>query len=995
MNSNARKLVSLGMKRRKKELTVFRLLIFFAVFLLAAMLLTQDLIDRYFNNYNLRYYGEWFLADTDGAFSEREDLERSGEVLLGSGLYYIISTDEPGSIKREDPPEVYTLSPESEDVAMSGVMLGCASEDFLERNRIAVTDGRLPQSEGEIALTGRALTSMHYSLDLGQELSLYTVVGVDNKDKGYKDADDLLPFSAMDGDISLVLRRFTLVGVLESYNMRWGADIFPGALISREEYDSIWMPRAELNVYYLKSEYVSDPIWEYPSKQIDDIRPLLLNSSDPEHPILRSLNFRAYDAPLWGSVNMFRGVSVLLTAAGAAAIAYFASSYLIKRRKYYLRVRELGASMGTVRTMAAGEYFSVVLPPSSLGILAAYSAAFIAALIISRTTGYDMLSAFLPRTALIILAAVIVMLLAALIAALLLFSGRGLHEKKQVVSSKAKRAFSRRAERGRSGRKPYLGLGETLVRDGRAHSINTFLVSAASVILAALIAFSATNVYNSIRDYIKYKNEVVDMYAVTSGGGNVVECTVDAQQKSIIEKGRVVIADYDYVNCVMHSIGRDDEYVIPSSVLEKLTEDPGIERLTVDTFDSSRAMSWENKEADAFVNALVETAIHSPIYADKKLVYTGKRLDKFRSTMESTFYKYHYLSEPSELWKAAKKYLDPAAADYEAFLRGEQIVVVVDRFGYSVDPASIPSRSEYVSESEFAASHEDLWASLGASFGSGETVNIASRVKDAPGTEVVVAGIVPADMFGFYDPYTASGMYIIDDDAMLSVFRIYGSAELAKKVIESDGNEYYIHNIGIWLNSKAQTEGSRKNILSLLEPVTRVNGGVSDLVEYKELMRSDMIKSCGSYGVFTAALLLLFFFLIRSYAKEKNLSLAGKVDELRRIGASDGELQLEKNGHAFKKSLWLLLTLPALIVALYFKFMLVDYRQSLNRTGDPAQAARELSRLLALIIKNPREFFIEGYQFNIPVSLTVTALLILFTFLILRKLPSRGEKNAE
>ncbi|MBR5948286.1 MAG: hypothetical protein IKZ82_06505 [Clostridia bacterium] len=124
MKSNIRKFISLSMKRRKKELSAFRLLIFFAVFLLAAMLLTQDLIDRYFNNYNLRYYGEWFLADTDGAFSEHEDLERGGEVLLGSQIYYIVSADEPGSIKRDDPPEVYTLTPESEYVAMGGVMLG-------------------------------------------------------------------------------------------------------------------------------------------------------------------------------------------------------------------------------------------------------------------------------------------------------------------------------------------------------------------------------------------------------------------------------------------------------------------------------------------------------------------------------------------------------------------------------------------------------------------------------------------------------------------------------------------------------------------------------------------------------------------------------------------------------------------------------------------------------------------------------------------------------
>ena len=128
--------------------------------------------------------------------------------------------------------------------------LGTADERYFAYGRLELLSGHLPQTLHEIALTTSVLDSLGASYELGQEIELL----------------------AKNGESDAVALRYTLCGVLPSYDAYWAVDNnlpVDAVLADADSLPAAWQPTVQLLCCYAEGEtpvvpYVDgaqDPTW--------------------------------------------------------------------------------------------------------------------------------------------------------------------------------------------------------------------------------------------------------------------------------------------------------------------------------------------------------------------------------------------------------------------------------------------------------------------------------------------------------------------------------------------------------------------------------------------------------------------------------------------------------------------------------------------------------------------------------------------------------------
>ena len=113
--------------------------------------------------------------------------------------------------------------------------LGTADERYFACGRLELLSGHLPQTSHEIALTTSVLDSLGASYELGQEIELL----------------------AKNGESDAVALRYTLCGVLPSYDAYWAVDNnlpVDAVLADADSLPAAWQPTVQLLCCYAEGE---------------------------------------------------------------------------------------------------------------------------------------------------------------------------------------------------------------------------------------------------------------------------------------------------------------------------------------------------------------------------------------------------------------------------------------------------------------------------------------------------------------------------------------------------------------------------------------------------------------------------------------------------------------------------------------------------------------------------------------------------------------------
>ena len=979
MKTKGRSLFRVGLKRRKKEVRRMRVMMCIAVFFLAFPFLFQDNMNGYQMDLNYSIFGQWFACSEYSKLGSHPYLTEKGFIFRGSKVYSLTETIwDDGSAPRagEEPPETVNTSlryPSRESFSF----IGALSPGMAERNGIELIDGRFPENDGEVAMESSVLDALGLSHELGSEVSFYISkfddypmlqqlygeyiesLGKDPEEAAEKEDDGVhynYDLDDIPGRNEMYRVRFKLVGTIQRYTNRWNTEMtvgttadvstvdpmnmhtweslmadagtadLPGVIVSQEQYDKLQMSKRTYRFFEIKPEYASE-VWRIAGKLMVGI----LSSDYSNKPIV--LNRFAYENPLWGNVTMYRSITILLILISTCIIAYLMANYLGKRRQFFLRMREIGASTRDVWKMAAYECVWSVLPVAALTLVAAYALSLLVVYLAAKGLGIEFFYVFSFRTLLTILAAVGLTLAVSLLAALMLFGGRSLVAKNKSLSRSAVQRLKSRAERKQHSarklhtkaapqetdeaplatekaaskapqRRPklYLGLLETLKRDRLSHRFKNRMLTVISLIVCSILIFCAAKVYEPAKAYFEVTKNDTDFSA---------ERTMLPRNVSI----NVPITPFwdghmwnYYQRATWTKEVFSSNAFFPESMKEKIDSMLGVLEIDWRCSDFTHKIAFDGKEEDPFFQDYLLTYVtnNQPFSGCYELDLTQSNAAAFLKVMESDFYGIYVKEKAEEYWERFEAYLDPEVADYNAFYRGKQVIAVVDTQmtrALQWRPVGLDFEFEEGFEDDSPAlseetSEDGTWCGYSPSFKAGDTLYI--ECEDNVEVPVTIAAVVPLSESGLGP----------EDERFLTLF---GADRLMQRVFSAfdewgdyvDSPRYNAFDAD--LDAVSANEYLVKDLVNLC---ATYNVRFHNYIAEKEESRTAFVNVAVTYGFFGLMLAVLFFFVTSCIAKDEEIRLGEKYRILHRFGLTVRQMRIDKLWDGLRRTLPLLLAFP-------------------------------------------------------------------------------------
>ena len=972
MKNKGRSLFRLGLKRRRKEVRRMRLMMCMAVFFLAFPFLFQDNMNGYQMGVNYRTFGRWVVCSESKSLGDDPHLDESGYILRGSKVYTLwpkqtefredghLKDPEPWQMKQDErgEPEETWNTARSDSSHDSGSFLGALSPGMAEHNMIEIIDGRFPEQDDEIAMELSVLDALGQSNAIGTEISFYVsrfddtdmlrqirdiyykrlranMNGeeyVDDKDVYYDYNVDTIP-----GRNELYLVKFKLVGTIERYSTRWNSETsigvdtdLPGAIVTQAAFEQLEMSNRTYRFFDLSSEYVRQDVWNAAGEVMDHIV-----SAEAYENRSFALNRNAYDNPLWGNDTMFTSVSILLIVISTCIIAYLMTNYLGKRRAFFLTMREIGATTTDVWKMAIYECIGSVLPVAVLTFAASYLLSFLVVLVISSTQHIAFFYVFSLKTMLTILLSAGLTLCVSMLSALLVFGGRSLSAKSKKLSPAAIKRLKRYTAKKRKIKarvgdaaesvgaatpsasslpkkhgKPYLGLLETLKRDRITFRLKNRLLTAISVFVCAIVIFCTVQTYQPTKDYFDFENSV---------------CDFSGQQLTAIRniEIQVPIPEFwnghfwqNYERSQWSREGFSSYSTFPDDAVSFISSLSGINTIDWNGNDFSHMITFEGKDEDPYFQTYLNTflANNQPFNGKYDLDLTASFAHRFIKAMERDFYGIYCSMDAEAYWKKYEQYLDPAVADFDAFIRGEQVIAVVDTEMTRAKQCR-DYRDQYIEPwyygsalvtPEVGTDPNGTWYGYRPSFVTGDTLTVLCKSDQS--VNVTVAGIVP---------FTESGLGQ-DDQRFLTLF---GADTLIQQIHKTDeADSYFVGDpIKKWnynsfeadLDAISANEGI---VVDLVNTCAKHNIKYTNNIIPKSEKRTTMISAIVTYGFFGLMLAVLFFFVSSCIAKDEEAGLGKKYAIMSRFGMTVSKMQSEKRLDALRRTAPLLLAFPLQII---------------------------------------------------------------------------------
>ena len=119
-------------------------------------------------------------------------------------------------------------------------------------------------------------------------------------------------------------------------------------------------------------------------------------------------NYATYSNPMWESRTAYRSITILLVLLSVCILTYLMATYIGKRKKHFIMMRELGASVFDVKLIQVYECLISVALIAVITFIVSFALSFVAALIISKANAIKLCFEFNARTSLFMIGVILV-----------------------------------------------------------------------------------------------------------------------------------------------------------------------------------------------------------------------------------------------------------------------------------------------------------------------------------------------------------------------------------------------------------------------------------------------------------------------------------------------------------------------------------------------------------------------------------------------------------
>lgn len=437
-----------SIRRRKRELRYVSAVTFIAVLFLTSVSVFQNTMDQYVTVTNYENYGEWILSSVEDPGSqdvtfrnlEHPYFSKTGICRTGPGI----------------------LDADGED---SNLSIGTLDEALADIGNISMYEGRMPEKDNEIAMDLPSLAALGYSYEVGQTVTVTTVIYPDAEtpeaagDEAAGDAgeEEALAEAVSAGDVASeeastegvpsedvpsedakmqaerVTKDFVLTGTIKSFASNWAHDErypLPNCIVTEGALDAMGGADYTTHFYQLDRRY-------------EDINAEAFAASFMDEKSACTYNSYVYRSRVWGSEEMFTAVKAVLLVITALAVGYLLISYGAGRRKWYYQYRTVGAEKSQIRTMILLEGVYGVFPWALLAQIIPHPAAAGICLAVSKLRGLPFFYEFHAGEAFLQAGVIFGILLLTIVCMWLRSSDRVLVRNTQEVTEKQRKRLRR------------------------------------------------------------------------------------------------------------------------------------------------------------------------------------------------------------------------------------------------------------------------------------------------------------------------------------------------------------------------------------------------------------------------------------------------------------------------------------------------------------------------------------------------------------------------
>ena len=870
-----------GMKRRKKEIRHMRAMAGLTVFFLVLTLIFQDNMEKYQMEMNYNRYGEWFLRKPQEDDFSHPFLSANGEIWTGGRIYKDVDGQTKGSLSErttspgKDSPEVLRITPE-EGKNDTGVFLGMMDADAVKAGHIQLYDGHFPQKADEIVMELQVLQALGCNYDLGQEISFYVA-----------EENDITKLIMNEEDLKLHCVKFKLAGTIKSYTTQWsGGEELPGALVSKDAFESLAMSKQGYSFLQIKQEYVTPGVSDFANQLWESIRKSKGGSGQESEEAMQSYAYNsfAYGNAFWGNTTMYRNMTIMLVVVGICIMAYLMSSYLAKRRKYYFQLREIGAAVWQIWKMICYECIYATIPAALASLVVSYLGSVLIVWGVARGAQIPFFYVFRLKSLVMVVGCVCLVLGVSLILAVLLFQTRRMTGERKKLSRLAWAGLRRRVRRKRRLRAAELSKRERMCRPAAVFFVRVLGILACLAVLCCMMQiYFHVNVYRYIRLEL-------DDFTVDAG-----------REKRIMKEQWIPVPEYIDENGEKMKkvyVGGSEEIssmktLIPREVMTSIEEMAGVSGLRCSTRDQSHVFEWEGKGEDDYYKFKAENQCE--VLPWNHVSDAAPAARKVVEQIDASLYESRYFEDCSVVWKDLKRHLNHRIADYDKLRRGEQVILFVDDF---MDDE----------EGGFNAGRLERDKTL-------QEGDILSIVTKGGSVNVEIAGVLSAEEFlGKYGH---------------CAYSIVGSGQLGRQIAQEDGLEYGYNHLEIDFNAFANAEATGK-IITRLCSVHRLEYD-SEMEQIRAYFQK-IVQSILVYGVLAGIIFLLYLFVLSCILQEERRRRQPRRETLHRLGMAHRDMRRMDFANGLREGAALFAAVP-LLYLIWTQRLVEEYKASSGTVG--------------------------------------------------------------
>ncbi len=939
--------IGLSVKRRWKEVLRTCIAAFLAVFFVTGILIFKENMFEWQIATNKDRFGNWFIMEPN----TRKQSE-----------YFVDNKYLAGYGEAQNAVKLYTQEGE-ETQCMAGYM----TDEFIKLGCINTAEGRMPTADNEVAMDWNTLAN----------------IGITDPKVGQTVTIRYYERNEWSRDKECICEDMILVGILEDYTNVWYRGKYvPGALVTKARFDAFDNDAGSTYIYGLDKAYRKGDYAKIYEEIISE------TSLKPAY------NMYVYDFKPWGSDTVYDYMYLLVMVIGIAALTYQLLVYKSSRTKSYELFAKLGATKVQVGLITYVENALILVTSGIIGMGFSVLTGRIICAIIEHNMGvnfyYLNVEVLIKGVLAIVIAVVIEEILSRIILLRKVFATQGSKTKK--IKDKAQRNRENVAGHTVLSRKNVIRTISS--RLTRANKIAQNLgVRIFSLCVGVVIIFSSYKIYDTYKKYEEIKDDIdlvgvqnvanefslrlpyyvaVDkensfgnLYQINEGNEDAIEYMVKPsddiiqginayQRRYDTDFKKTEVDDKVYARLYFAAF-KGQFYKEPrnnitvglsENMIKNIENVVGVEEVNYSAYESQRRWSWEGQ---SLIN----------------MGYERLKLER-KNAIGSTFpyasrnlFATEYVKPTKEIYDRLSAYIDEDMQDYEAFEKGEQVLVLMetnpyDKYDDSLKAGDTINYHYYDLFSERYDSRDDvdlqaifsydkeyisLYESIYNEEDTGETdpekihqaqvalyernlryYRYVDRFEMEPCVKTKAAAVVyitDENREEFADLLPANGYYTAVASVELAKKACDAQNALTAELLEMDSlpddakAEVIYNQVAIKYNLLS-TFSATDNIIS-----TYFNENNVECISYyeiKEQLRTDFINAVLLFGITIIAVIVINVLICSVIARNRLEVRKTRIELLLRLGTQKNDVRRVFMIEALRESLWCILTLPLVLV---------------------------------------------------------------------------------